>query len=388
MKKFNFSINSFFFLASMVFIVMIGGLYFQFGEVIKETNQEINKIEIKRAKTLTNKIITYTKSKIDDNFSLLFKDKSLRDNISGFLSSNITDEFKYIYVVYKDKKGAYRYLLDGSLGSDKSEFKQRFYPLLESLWNNCFSSHCPVFGFQNKVDGLWVTYLHPIKIKGVTKAILVLDISTSEYQNLNNFLVPLYNFLRIFLFVLIAIVLVVIVQMYMFYMERKKSVVDPLTLLNNRNYLKEIWKKINLEKISIMMLDIDHFKIINDNYGHDVGDIVLSLIAKRIKYETRFEDKTIRYGGEEFLILLKWPNSAEKVVQIANRIREAISNKKIRVSDDLTIDVTVSIGLNIYPAKDKTFQEAIKRADKMLYLAKDKGRNRLVHTELGTQKQP
>ncbi len=385
MKKINFSVNSFFFFVSMVFIVMIGGLYFQFGEVIKETNQEINKIEINRAKSLTNKIVVHVKSKIDNNFSLLFKNKALRSEISNFLSLNITNEFKYIYVIYKDKKGAYRYLLDGSLGSDKGEFKQKFYPVLENLWKSSFSSNTPVFGFQNKVDGLWVTYLRPIKIFGVTKAMLVVDISTSEYQNLNNFLVPLYNFLKIFLFVLIAIVLVVLVQLYMFYVERKKSIADPLTLLYNRNYLKEIWKKVNLKKISVMMLDIDHFKMVNDKYGHDIGDIVLSSIAKRLMRETRLEDKIIRYGGEEFLILLKWPKSDEKVVQIANRIREAIANEKIRIDEDLSINITVSIGLNIYPCRDKTFKEAIKTADKMLYLAKNKGRNTIVHTSLNAE---
>ncbi len=382
MKKFHFSINSFFFFASSVFIIMVGGLYFQFGEVIKETNQEINKIEINRAEALTDKIIFHIKNKITGDFSLLFSDKSLREDISSFLSLNVTDEFKYIYVIYRDDKGIYRYLLDGSFGVDRGEFRQKFYPLLDNLWKTCFEIGHPVYGFQNKADGLWITYLRPIKVAGVVKAVLVLDISTQEYQNLNKFLIPLYNFLRVFLFVLVAIVLVVLVQMYMFYMERKKSIIDPLTRLYNRNYLKEIWNKINLKKTAIIMLDVDHFKMVNDKYGHDVGDIVLESIAKKLMNETRLEDRVIRYGGEEFLIFLKWPRSDDEVIQITERILKSIAKDKIRVNEDLSIGVTVSMGVNMNPSKNKTLKEAIKTADKMLYMAKNKGRDTAVYTQL------
>ncbi|MFK5881739.1 MAG: GGDEF domain-containing protein [Sulfurospirillum sp.] len=382
MKKFNFSINSFFFLVSVIFIVMIGGLYYQFGKVIKETNTEINKIEINRASALTDKIILHIRNKITGDFSLLFQNRNLREDISGFLSLNVTDEFKYIYVIYKDKNGVYRYLLDGSYGVDKGEFKQKFYPLLENLWAACLRAGRPMYGFQKKVDGLWITYLHPMKIGGDVKAVLVLDISTKEYQNLNKFLIPLYNFLRVFLFVLVAIILVVLMQMYMFYTERKKSIVDPLTRLYNRNYLKEIWNKITLKKIAIMMLDIDHFKLVNDKYGHDIGDIVLGSIAKKMMSETRMEDRVIRYGGEEFLIFLKWPKSDDEVIQIAERIRESIANEKIRINENLSIKASVSIGVNVNPDKSKTLKEAIRVADKMLYLAKNKGRNRAVYTHL------
>jgi len=380
MKKFNFSINSFFFFASLIFIVMIGGLYYQFGKVINATNVEINKIEINRANALTDRVILHIRDKIAGNFSLLLHNKSLRKNISNFLSLNITDEFKYIYVIYRDKKGMYRYLLDGSRGADRGEFNQKFYPLLEDLWKKSFNTGRKTYGFQKKADRLWITYLHPMRIRGDIKAVLAIDISTKEYQNLNNFLIPLYNFLKIFLFVLVAIVLVVLVQMYMFYLERKKGIIDPLTRLYNRNYLKEIWNKITLKKIAIMMLDIDHFKLINDTYGHDVGDTVLSSIAKKLMGETRLEDRVIRYGGEEFLIFLKWPKNDDEVMQIANRIRKNIANEKIRITENLSINTSVSIGVNLSPKNSKTLKEAIKIADNMLYVAKDKGRNRVICT--------
>ncbi len=366
--------------------MMVGGLYHQFGQVIDETNNEINRIEINRAKALSDKIILHIRNKITGDFSLLLQDKELREDISSFLSLNVTDEFKYIYVIYKDKKGAYRYLLDGSYGVDRGEFGQKFFPLLTNIWKTSLKTGHSMCGFQKKADGLWITYLHPIIIGKKVRAVLALDISTKEYQNLNKFLIPLYNFLKVFLSVLIIIVLVVMAQMYMFYKERKKSIIDPLTKLYNRNFLKEIWHKVNLKKISIMMLDIDYFKLVNDQYGHDVGDIVLSSVARKLMGETRLEDKVIRYGGEEFLIFLRWSKSDEEVMRIADRIRVSIASEKIRISESLSINVTASIGVSVNPSKNKTLNEAIKVADRMLYIAKNKGRNRVVYANLHDSK--
>ncbi len=377
MQKFNVTISSFFFFISFVFIIMIGGLYLQFASVIKQTNQEVYQIELSRATTLSTKISRYIKKEAPNGFIDTYKKKNLRKKLNSFLSLYITDEFKYIYMIYKDKYGSYRYLLDGSYGVDRGEFRQKFNPLLSDLWKKSFEVKKSVYGFQNKIDGLWVTYLHPIVTNNQIQAVLALDISTREYQNLNNFLNPLYSFLRVFLFVLVVIVLIIFIQTYMFYKVRKKSIIDPLTRLYNRNYLKEIWNKVNLEKIAILMVDIDFFKKINDAHGHFIGDMVISSVAKRLINETRLEDRVIRYGGEEFLIFLKWPKDDDEVLQIANRILTKISSESIRVDEDLNIFLTVSIGVNLNPAKSKSLKGAIDVADKMLYQAKKNGRNRV-----------
>ncbi len=380
MSRLLFSKNLFFALIAVVFIVMIAGLYFQFHRVIDKTNLEINKIELNRAKALSEKITTHIKTYKAEDFSQIFENANLRKKLSNFLSLYITEEFKYIYVIYKDEKNEYRYLLDGSSGKDKGEFGQRFLPLLGKIWKQSFQSKHFVYGIQEKADGLWVTFLQPIEIEGLTKLVLVLDISTKEYDNLKRFLMPLYSFLRFFISVLTIIILLIIIQMYMFYKERKRSTIDTLTRLYNRNYLKEISGSINLNKVAIMMLDIDHFKSINDSYGHDIGDIVLSSIAKKIVNETRLEDRVIRYGGEEFLILLRWRRNRKEVMKIAERIRKNISKENLRVDNDLSLQITISIGVNTDPDECKSLEKAIKRADKMLYLAKNSGRNKVEYS--------
>ena len=129
--------------------------------------------------------------------------------------------------------------------------------------------------------------------------------------------------------------------------------------------------------MAIFMLDIDFFKLVNDEYGHDVGDIVLASVAKQLLSETRLNDKVIRYGGEEFLIIIKSVKNRNSILDIAERIRSNIEKDIIRIDDSLNISITVSIGVNLSVRSFSNINKAIKQADKMLYKAKLNGRNRI-----------
>ena len=131
------------------------------------------------------------------------------------------------------------------------------------------------------------------------------------------------------------------------------------------------------------MLDIDHFKKVNDNHGHQVGDVVLKELARRLKNISRPYDVLGRYGGEEFLIgFISEDNKA--AFDVAERIRESISEKPFVVKN-LALPITISLGLASYnPAKQKRakirniLEELIKKSDAALYEAKRRGRNRVV----------
>ncbi|MGR9037667.1 MAG: diguanylate cyclase, partial [Gammaproteobacteria bacterium] len=131
---------------------------------------------------------------------------------------------------------------------------------------------------------------------------------------------------------------------------KRTSHVDILTGVNNRRFFEQrIVEELdrcqrNAEPISCLFLDIDHFKRINDKYGHQAGDLVLSLTAKAIKTQLRNNDVLARYGGEEFVALLSNINNS-KAIEIAERIRKSIEALSIRFNDDL-VKVTVSIGLS------------------------------------------
>ena len=121
---------------------------------------------------------------------------------------------------------------------------------------------------------------------------------------------------------------------------------------------------------------LDFFKQTNDVYGHDVGDQVLKEAANIIKKNVRSSDIVIRYGGEEFLVLLT-DTKPEDSVTVAEKIRERIEETKVKITGGF-IQKTISIGVSEFPADTQNFWEAIKYADVALYKAKERGRNKVL----------
>lgn len=161
------------------------------------------------------------------------------------------------------------------------------------------------------------------------------------------------------------------------------AVVDELTGLYNRRYFDR-HVSIMLEKafmqerkLGVMMLDIDHFKKINDSYGHDAGDTILREFASRIQRNVRGVDLACRYGGEEFVVLM--PDCDDQQAHaIAERIREAVALKPFEIAPDLQVTVTVSVGVALNDAASDTPETLLKKADIALYKAKESGRNRVI----------
>ncbi len=158
--------------------------------------------------------------------------------------------------------------------------------------------------------------------------------------------------------------------------------IDALTGAYNRRYFYEISKKIvsyaKREKrpLSLAMLDIDKFKDINDNFGHDVGDQILKIFVSKIQNNIRESDVFVRYGGEEFIVLL--PNTdTEQALVISEKLREIIESYD--VIDN--IHFTVSIGVSSFINSTDNLENLIKRADEALYKAKNSGRNQVVCSE-------
>ncbi|WP_324172611.1 GGDEF domain-containing protein [Sulfurimonas sp.] len=161
---------------------------------------------------------------------------------------------------------------------------------------------------------------------------------------------------------------------------------DPMTGLNNRRFLEEIIERImsqvgrKKEIYSIMMLDIDFFKRINDTYGHDIGDMVIVEIAKVLKNNIRESDLAIRYGGEEFVVILD-NATVEGTLGVAKKIHSAFGNLIFDVAPGKTIQKTLSIGISMFSEDADTIWKCIKLADTALYIAKTTGRNKIVKYE-------
>ncbi|MCE8022125.1 GGDEF domain-containing protein [Halomonas sp. MCCC 1A11036] len=230
------------------------------------------------------------------------------------------------------------------------------FTLLESLAAGL--AMLGLLAFSQTVDGSWLTG-HGVESIWLLSSLLIVSLAANHFQ------------------------LSLLLRLY------RQATHDPLTGLFNRGALE-----VHLEKVqawqrdtegrgslvcvpcSLLMLDLDHFKHINDSYGHSVGDGVLCQFAELLVRQTRRHDCVARYGGEEFVIILVGSGQA-RALEVAERIRYAVEKTEFTGHDDEPIPVTTSIGVT-HLQQDEPPQEALKRADEALYQAKREGRNQVI----------
>jgi len=316
----------------------------------------------------------YLSQKIGANIQLEMQNSiELRNDCEEELCLLQGGEIKYLYLLYKDKNNKFRYLLDTTKNLDeRAEYNQKFDPQTD-IWEKAYSTQSLQITKQNDLQSLWITIAYPMIIDGRVVAVLGADFTYDVYKQILNTLKPMekiYFYVSIFMIIMLILAYILI---YLYYINRKKSFIDPLTKIYNRQYLNEYLKSDSLENYQLMMIDLDHFKQINDNYGHDVGDKVLISVVEQIKYSIRKEDLLVRFGGEEFLVLIH-KQSLETCLTIAERIRSAVMTHKIKAVNKHIV-ITISIGINPFPFYAKNFDEAVKIADEQLYHAKTSGRN-------------
>jgi diguanylate cyclase (GGDEF)-like protein len=161
----------------------------------------------------------------------------------------------------------------------------------------------------------------------------------------------------------------------------KLATIDGLTQIANHRKFQDIMS-LEMERsqryntpLTLLLMDIDHFKKFNDTYGHPVGDLVLQMVAKALQGSIRNTDYCARYGGEEFVVVLIQTDEEQSRI-LAERVRKAVESMQVR-NDDKVLKVTVSIGSATFPTDAGDKQGLIDNADKAMYASKQSGRNRV-----------
>ena len=154
-----------------------------------------------------------------------------------------------------------------------------------------------------------------------------------------------------------------------------ENITDPLTNLVNRRGMESAldeWQALQ-QPFAVIMADIDHFKVINDSYGHDIGDEVLQFLAQQLHDLSRPDDIVCRFGGEEFVVLLPKVNT-EQAYKVAERLRIYMENTN---HPRICAPITLSFGVASWPSADASIAQVMKQADTALYAAKAAGRNQV-----------
>ena len=370
--------KSFIILAVVIPLVTIASLviYFEFIQAKERVFSVIKEHLVNQKVYLLQKYVTNIEKNYAENLSeVILENPDVAKKLENELALLQGKDVKYLYMLYKDKDGKYRYLIDATKDVKERAFLNQKFDTESDIWQRAYETKMYQIADQNSLQTLWVTIAYPIVKNGKVVAVLGADFTYDVYSRIVRILNPIESiFLYITLFMLFMLLLAYIL-VYLYYQTKKKAFIDPLTKIYNRQYLSEFLETASLQNYYLMMIDLDNFKLINDNFGHDVGDDVLVAVVNEIKSNIRHEDILIRFGGEEFILLVDKKESKESI-GVAERIRKAVMQLNIE-SRNNKINMTLSIGVNPFPFKAKNIEEAIKIADEQLYIAKSSGRNRV-----------
>ena len=352
-------------------------IYFEFIEAKENVFRVIKEHLINQKIDTLQKYANYIESSYEKNFTQVILDNpyvipELEEEMVLLQGKDV----KYLYMLYRDKDGKYRYLLDATTDPDEKAYLNQKFDVESDIWDKAYATKKYQIARQNSLETLWVTIAYPIVMHEKVVAVIGADFTYDVYSRIVAILNPIENiFLYISFFMLIMLFLAYIL-VYMYYKIRRKAFIDPLTKVYNRQYLTEFLERTSLQDYYLMMIDLDNFKRVNDNFGHDAGDRVLVAVANEIKANIRGEDILIRFGGEEFILLVNKKECGD-AMKVAERIRKAVMDLEI-YSNTNRIKMTLSIGVNPSPFSAKDVEEAIKIADEQLYIAKVSGRNRVA----------
>ena len=311
-----------------------------------------------------------------DIVTAFYQSRELRKSVEDILSLLVTPEIKYVYIVYRDKEGKFRFLADGSK-EDRAEIGEKLDVLHEDRWLEALREKKNVVIIQTNLHTIGATYLKPIVQGGEARALLVADISVQKIREVRSSL----NLIRqLSTGSIIASLFFLYMALYQYLKKRKllrELYTDRLTGLFNRNYLSEAGPGLDISRYYLALMDIDDFRKVNATYGEEAGDAVLRELADFLRRNIK-RAILIRYAGEEFMVLVpkEMFRNKTQVIEFFEDIKDRIKKHTVRYGGN-EIRVRISIGLNISTGRERSLEETIKNADRALYRAKREGKDRV-----------
>lgn len=353
-------------------ILVLCMIYLQF--TIDESTENLKTEEIKSSKDYAGKIAKYIQSETFGALpEFLEKNSEKRKNLNKVLQTFLTEQFQYIFLLHKDEKGYYRFLLDGSL-NDPVEFNSLFFP--KSIdFNTVYSSQKSKIIKQNEgVEEVWLSLLYPIITEGQTEALLVIDLSKPYAEYLSSFNSPVSELIKwIQLFLLVSLFFLLYI-FYNFYKLRNSILIDPLTSTFTETYLQEFFDIKKVNQYNAILIDIDEFKHINTKYGHDAGDTIIKKFTEEILILLPEDSYIVRGKGSEFLLIIS--KKSVDLEDFANRLFKHLTDKRYLI-DNNTISLTLSLSAIVIPEETDSIRNIQRILDEKLFEIKSRGKNAL-----------
>jgi len=304
----------------------------------------------------------------------LFKQIENLTNIDLFILGLFSEDNKYpLYLYDSEDRSTQKIVLNHDLQND-------LYKLIKNLKTTVYIENFKVDDIPLEIKKL---ANYPIREMHSTVNIPLLQAGeVIGIMSAGNRRTAAFNEKQVrFLETIASQVAITLQNVIMYDRMKELAIIDELTGVYNRRFLylaanKEVDRSRRYKKdLSMILIDIDHFKEVNDHFGHLAGDKILQKITQVIQKELRGSDIFARYGGEEFIILLSDTNG-EAATKVAERIRHNVEKMRVKYIDD-EITVTISLGVTSLSTERNTLQEIIATSDQALYEAKQKGRNRV-----------
>lgn len=362
------------FIFFLMALLIIFALFLQITTV--QSTEKLKKEEVDKAEQYAAKIAQLIQRRTENNIeSVLTNDPELRDTLNESLQAFLTKQYQYIFVLKKDVKGNYRFLLDGS-EEEAEEYKTIFFPK-SKLYDHVYETQkMQIIEQHEGVEQVWLSLVYPIVSDKKTEALLVLDLSESYGQHLNDFNSPLMTVVWMMQIFLLLSMFLLIFLAYRYYKIRKELIIDTLTSVYKKQYLQEFFDKNRLDDYNVILLDIDEFKNVNQKFGYEFGDIILKEFTQTLLSILSSHTIIVRTGGAEFLLFL--PKSESTAVEAeAQNIFDRLKEKKYLIGNEIQY-LTVSMSAMSIPEESTSLQNVERLLDEKLLEVKSKGKNALA----------
>lgn len=303
-----------------------------------------------------------------DVFTFLTENENWRWFFTQRLETLLTKHTVNVYLVGKSPDGDYVFLLLAT----NTQVLPAEPAMKQGLFEEVYKK-----GREITVrSGRYITFIKPLFKEGKIFALIGADFSPLIFREVEGAVSVMRNLMLGMSGVVFLLFFALLFSVVRSGVIERKLYVDPLTGAYNRNMFYRLSRELPLQEYALAVLDIDNFKLINDTYGHDVGDEVLKVFAKRLRGFLRQEDYVIRYGGEEFILLIRKEENTD-VAKVVDRVLTALASSPVVVGSN-RIRVTASAGVLEDIGEEKNLEEAVRKADLALLEAKRRGKNRSV----------